>query len=86
MVQLLLSIGTSVNAEGGRYGNALQAASYQGHEEIVRVLIKEGANVNAQGGCYGSALQAAKAGRHKAEEQRLNGFYRDSSLQAAETV
>jgi ankyrin repeat protein len=48
-----------VNAQGGRYGNALQAASYRGNEAIVRLLLEKGANVNAQGGVYGNALQAA---------------------------
>ncbi|KAH8755993.1 hypothetical protein F5883DRAFT_686023, partial [Diaporthe sp. PMI_573] len=31
IVQLLLDNGADVNAPGGRYGNALQAASYAGH-------------------------------------------------------
>ena len=53
--------GAEVNAQGGEYGNALQAASYQGHQEIVKLLLKKGAEVNAQGGEYGNALQAASA-------------------------
>jgi ankyrin repeat protein len=48
-----------VNAQGGRYGNALQAASWQGSQEVVQLLLDEGADVNAQGGEYGTALQAA---------------------------
>jgi hypothetical protein len=38
-VQLLLEKGADVNAQGGRFGNALQAASYKGHKKIVQILI-----------------------------------------------
>jgi hypothetical protein len=55
-----------VNAQGGRYGNALQAASEGGHEAVVELLLDKGANVNAQGGDYGNALQAASQGGYKA--------------------
>ncbi|KFY05690.1 hypothetical protein V491_09060 [Pseudogymnoascus sp. VKM F-3775] len=50
-----------VNAHGGAYGNALQAASARGHNKIIEVLLSKDANVNAQGGLYGNALQAASA-------------------------
>ena len=36
--------------EALNYGNALQVASYGGHEAIVRLLLDKGTNVNAQGG------------------------------------
>ena len=36
----LLERGAEVNAQGGRYGNALQAASSEGHEAIVKVLLR----------------------------------------------
>lgn len=66
VVSLLLREGSDVNSEVGYYGNALQAASYSGHEEIVRFLLKSGVNVNARGGHYGNALQAAsKSGYRK---------------------
>jgi ankyrin repeat protein len=55
----LIEKGAEVNAQQGRYGFALQAASYSGHEAIVKVLLENGAEVNAQGGEYGNALQAA---------------------------
>src|ERR1700730_6168809 len=58
-VQALVKNGVDVNLQEGRYGNALQATSYEGHEAIVVLLLKMGADVNAQGGGYGNALQAA---------------------------
>jgi Ankyrin repeats (3 copies) len=56
--------GADVNAQGGYYGNALQAASSRGHDKVVEVLLAKGANVNAQGGRYGNALQAASFEGH----------------------
>jgi ankyrin repeat protein len=55
----------SVNAQGGYYGNALQAASYKGHELVVKLLLDKGADINAQGGDYGNALKAAAAEGHE---------------------
>ncbi|KAL4793151.1 hypothetical protein BDV19DRAFT_231391 [Aspergillus venezuelensis] len=54
-----------INAQGGRYGNALQAASFRGHEKMVQILLDQGADVNAQGGRYGNALQAASSEGHE---------------------
>jgi ankyrin repeat protein len=57
---MLLDRGADVNAQGGHYGSALQAASFGGHENVVRMLlVRHGADVNSQGGEYGSALHAA---------------------------
>jgi ankyrin repeat protein len=42
-VKDLLSKGADVNAQGGRYGNALQAASQRGHSAIVELLLSKGA-------------------------------------------
>ena len=42
-VGALLDQGANVNAEGGEYGNALQAASFKGHNEIVEMLLASGA-------------------------------------------
>ncbi len=53
-----------MNAQGGLYGNALQAGSHGGNHDIVELLLEKGANVNAQGGQYGDALQAASEGGH----------------------
>ncbi|KAL6362155.1 hypothetical protein LRP88_04231 [Fusarium phalaenopsidis] len=57
----LMEEGADVNAQGGKYGNALQAALWEGHLDIVRLLVEKGADVNAQGGEYGNALQAASS-------------------------
>ncbi|KAI0403021.1 ankyrin repeat-containing domain protein [Xylaria palmicola] len=59
VVQFLLEKGANINTQGGKYGNALQAACSWGHIKIAELLIKNGANINAQGGYYGNALQAA---------------------------
>ncbi|KAJ5962621.1 hypothetical protein N7501_007562 [Penicillium viridicatum] len=59
IVQKLLDAGADVNAQGGRYGNALQAATVGKNSEIVQKLLNASADVNAQGGEYGNALQAA---------------------------
>jgi len=88
VTSLLLDEGANVNAQGGRYSNALQAASFRGHEAVVRLLVDKGANVNAQGGSYGNALQAASERCHEAvvrllvdngavkEKQSAQGFSR----------
>ncbi|THU89418.1 ankyrin [Dendrothele bispora CBS 962.96] len=57
--QLLLDEDADANAQGGKYENALQAASYNGHKNVVQLLLDAGADVNAQDGEYGTALQAA---------------------------
>lgn len=47
IVRLLIEKGADVNAQGGFYGNALQAASVRGDELMIRLLIEKGADVNA---------------------------------------
>ncbi|KAF8347274.1 vegetative incompatibility protein HET-E-1 [Amanita rubescens] len=84
--------GADVNAQGGRYGNALQAALLGGHEQVVELLLEKGADVNAQRGFYGNALQAASYQNHKqvvellfekgADVNAQRGFY-ENALQAA---
>jgi Ankyrin repeats (3 copies) len=62
----ILDKGADVNAQGGKWGNALQAASWGGgHESVVRLLLEWGADVNAEGGFCGNALQAASEGGHE---------------------
>ncbi|GAW02077.1 hypothetical protein LENED_003707 [Lentinula edodes] len=60
LIQSAHNVKQFVNAQGGRYGNALQAASKNGHESIVKLLLEHNADVNAQGGrYYENALQTA---------------------------
>jgi ankyrin repeat protein len=41
-----ISKGADVNAPGGYYDNALQAALSLGHQDIVKILLDRGADVN----------------------------------------
>ncbi|KAK3331500.1 ankyrin repeat-containing domain protein, partial [Apodospora peruviana] len=51
--------GVNVNAQGGVYGTARQAAAYRGHAACARFLLGEmGADPNLRGGKYGSAIYA----------------------------
>ncbi|KAK2732851.1 hypothetical protein FQN57_002463 [Myotisia sp. PD_48] len=83
VVRILLDSGANVNAQGGEYGNALQAASwegheggghalyaasFEGHEEVVQMLLDSGANVKLQ---YGNALYAASSEGHEKVVQIL---------------
>jgi ankyrin repeat protein len=81
-----------VNTQGGDFGNALQAASYGGHEAVVKLLLGKGAHVNAQGAHFGNALQAASYEGHKAVVKLLldkgahvnaQGAHFGNALQAA---
>jgi hypothetical protein len=90
-LRLMLDAGADVNAQGGEYGNALQAAAL-GDEEIVKILLNAGADVNAQGGEYGNALQAAAVRSNKETIKMLlyagadvnaQGGYCGNALQAA---
>jgi hypothetical protein len=66
-----LEKGADVNAQGGEYGDALQAAAEGGYAEIVQRLLEKGADVNAQGGEYGNALSAAVTKGHLDIVQQL---------------
>ena len=59
IAERLLRAGADPNVQGGRYCNALQAASFLGQSDIVRILLDHGAEINMQTGPYGSAIQAA---------------------------
>jgi ankyrin repeat protein len=64
-VRYLIGKGADINAQGGTYGNAFQAASAGGHQEIIKLLLDKGADINTQGGNYGNALQAASFKGHQ---------------------
>jgi len=64
IVESLMEQGADVNADGGKFGTALQAASAKGHQSIVEILIKAGADINAWGGKHGNALHSALAESH----------------------
>ena len=64
VVLMLLERGADVNAQGGDFCNALQAALEGGYEKVVSMLLERGADVNAQGGDFCNALQAALEGGH----------------------
>lgn len=90
--QHLLEQGADIGAKGSTFGNALQAASYGGHEGVVNILLDRGLDVNVCGGDYGNALQAAS---HKGHEPVVSilltrgahvnapGGYFGNALQAA---
>jgi ankyrin repeat protein len=59
LAEWLLGNKADVNLQGGKYGNALQAACKHRQLEMVQLLLAHGADVNAAGGEYGTALQAA---------------------------
>ena len=46
IIELLLENGVDVNAQGGYYGNPVQAASFQGHVVVVKSLLRSGANAS----------------------------------------
>lgn len=62
LLTVLINNSVDVNIPGERYGNSLQAACANGHEEIVRLLIESHADVNRQGGEHRHPLFAAILG------------------------
>lgn len=48
-----------VDAPSGKYGNALQAASFEGNVKVAVPSLEKGADVNALGGEYDIAFHAA---------------------------
>ncbi|CAI7609518.1 unnamed protein product [Penicillium viridicatum] len=90
--RILIGRGADVNAQGGRYRNALHAASLRGHREIVKLLLDNGADVNAQGGAKCNALYAASEKGHqeivkllldKGVDVNAQGGHYSNALQAA---
>jgi ankyrin repeat protein len=65
VVNILLEAGSDPRIPGGEFGNALQAASAMGFENMIPLLLTHGADINCQCGMYGTALQAAAAHGHE---------------------
>ncbi|EPS44127.1 hypothetical protein H072_1870 [Dactylellina haptotyla CBS 200.50] len=77
VVEKLLENGADINAQGGYYGNALQAAASNAiyyPRIVLQALLDAGANVNAQGGHYNTATQAALAACHSSHSEHQQGF------------
>ncbi|KIW85537.1 hypothetical protein Z517_00929 [Fonsecaea pedrosoi CBS 271.37] len=83
---ILAEGGADVNAQGGDFGNALQAASYRAYQQIVERLLEAGADVNAQGGHFGNALQAASWSGDQQIVERLLEAGADRLLEAGADV
>lgn len=64
ILRLLLKAGADVNAKGGTYMDALQAAATSRKAEAVKMLLAAGAEVTSRGGKCRSALEAAALGGH----------------------
>ena len=56
---MLLEKGADVNAQGGEYSTALQAAACH-HRKYVELLLKHGADPSIKGGKHGSPVEAAR--------------------------
>ncbi|PWY91746.1 ankyrin [Aspergillus sclerotioniger CBS 115572] len=66
VVRKLLHLEADVNAPAYQYGSPLQAASFSGHEEIVKTLLDHGATFSpSEKGEYSSPLYAALANGHE---------------------
>ncbi|UKZ90608.1 uncharacterized protein TrAFT101_005614 [Trichoderma asperellum] len=74
----------NVNAQGGIFGTALQAAAYSGQTASVRLLLDNKADCNLRGGKYGSAFNAAiiRGNWHIVEILLKAGATPDCRLQA----
>ena len=76
VVNRLLVSGVDINAQGGRHGNALQAAIHGDHENVVKLLLNNGAKIIMQRGeCSGTpgALDlAVERGHDKIVEMLLS--------------
>ncbi|KAL8637028.1 MAG: hypothetical protein Q9228_005656 [Teloschistes exilis] len=59
LVEVMLSKGAALNAQGSRYGGVVQAAVSSKSFGMFKMLLDRGAYVNIQGGEYGSALSTA---------------------------
>jgi len=77
--------GAETNAQGGLYGNALQAASQNGHREVVEMLLENGADVNMQGyylqaATWNGHCDVVEVLLHKGVDINAQGGYYGNSL------
>lgn len=80
LARAVLVDGADVNAPGGFYGCALQAAISGEHEEVVKLLLEFGADIN-QIGCFGTLEPTTHANNQKAVQSLLkNGVNANSRL------
>lgn len=87
----MLSSGAPVNAQGGQYKTALQAAIMKGNHPVARQLIDNGAEINARVSAIGNMFQAAAWRGDKVVKRHIDlgincnaqdGYY-GTALQAA---
>lgn len=60
MVKLLLDFGADVNAVGGDWGTALQAAVSEAADAVITLLLDARADVTLESGKWGPPLQALR--------------------------
>lgn len=80
----IIATGSDINAQGGRYGNALWAASFKGHTAVVKILLSHQADVNFQNGELGTALQVASLKGHTEVVHVLLSYQADVNIQSGE--
>jgi hypothetical protein len=72
MAAMMLEKGADVNAQGGAFGTALQAAIAQDEKDIVGILLEKGTIFNIWGGIVDATLQVDTAmGKDKLAEASL---------------
>ena len=74
---MLLDKGADVNAQGGTYGSALQAASFGGHHKVVRLLLNHHALVNQKDIQGRTPFRLASAGGRMKVVEILSSFGSD---------
>ena len=73
-VRILIENGANIHTVGPSGDNALQAASFNGHADIVNLLFLNRADVNSRGGKYDTALIAACCSINKVEALKIVNF------------